>query len=281
MTKPQRSAIPGRRTRPVPEAPANTAVAYMRVSTDEQSQSGAGLDAQRAAITAEAERRGWTITEWHTDEALSGGLAPSKRPALRAALASLKAHRSAALIASKLDRVSRSMADAGALLDRARDEDWLLVTCDLAADTSTPAGEAAAGMMIVFSQLERRLISQRTREALATRKAAGMQLGKPMQVPDEVLRRVISETAAGLSLGKIAAGLMADGIPTGSGNSTWHPVQVQRALDCQRGREISAEMFHEPDTDRSASTANGGLMAAFAEMEAQVAAKLAQQNDAE
>ena len=243
MTTPQRSVIPGRRTRAVAEAPGNTAVAYLRVSTDEQAQSGAGLDAQRAAITAEAERRGWTITEWHTDEALSGGLMPSKRPALRAALATLKARRSAALIASKLDRVSRSMADAGTLLDRARSEGWQLVTCDLAADTSTPAGEAAAGMMIVFSQLERRLISQRTREALATRKAAGMQLGQPMKVSDSVLRRVITEAAAGVSLRKIATGLMADGILTGSGSPTWHAPQVQRAIDCQRGREIAAELF--------------------------------------
>lgn len=240
---PHTSQIPGRRRRTRAEAPANTAVAYLRVSTSEQADSGAGLAAQRATITAEAERRGWTITAWHTDEGLSGGLAPSKRPGMVAALEAVGKREAAALIAAKLDRVSRSMADAAALLDRSEREGWALTTCDLAADTSTPSGEAAAGMMTVFSQLERRLISQRTREALAALKAQGVQLGTPTKVPDDVLVRIILEASEGKSLRQIASGLMLDGILTGGGKETWHAPQVQRMLDCQRGQALSAAMF--------------------------------------
>lgn len=237
------NVIPGRRRRARATAPKGSAVAYLRVSTAEQAESGAGLDAQRAAITAEAERRGLTIVAWYEDAGVSGGLAPSKRPGLRAALTAVQNREAEVLIASKLDRLSRSIQHASVLLDTAVAEGWQLVTCDLAADTSTPNGEAQAGMMMVFSQLERRLISQRTKEALAARKAAGKQLGTPTQVPDEVLRRIITEAAEGRSLRKIAAGLMADGILTGAGKTTWHAPQVQRAMDCQRARVLAAEMF--------------------------------------
>jgi DNA invertase Pin-like site-specific DNA recombinase len=52
-----------RRRKHAPSAPAGAVVAYIRVSTADQAESGAGLDAQRTTITAEAERRGWTIVE--------------------------------------------------------------------------------------------------------------------------------------------------------------------------------------------------------------------------
>lgn len=239
----QASQIPGRRRRKVATAPEGTVVAYLRVSTDEQAESGAGLAAQRATITAEAERQGWTIVAWHADEGLSGGIAPSKRPALSAALSAVRNRDAAILVAAKLDRLSRSMTDAAAMLDRSTREGWQLVTCDMAADTSTPQGRAAAHMVMTFAELERGMISQRTREALAARKAAGMQLGTPTQVPDDVLTRIITEAAEGRSLRKIAQGLMADKIATGSGRLTWHPPQVQRALDCQRAQQLAADMF--------------------------------------
>ncbi|MEP9391203.1 recombinase family protein [Gordonia sp. VNK1] len=236
------TAIPGRRRRKAASAPANTAVAYVRVSTDEQMQSGAGLAAQRAAIQAEADRQGWTITGWHVDD-VSGGIAPDKRPGLSNALAKVRNREAAILVAAKLDRLSRSMSDAAGLLDLSAREGWQVVTCDMALDTSTPQGRAAAHMTMTFAELERGMISQRTREALATRKAAGVQLGKPTKLPDEVLRRVITEASQGRSLRQIAAGLMADGIRTGSGSERWSAQQVRRALDCQRSEHLTAEMF--------------------------------------
>ena len=76
------------------------------------------------------------------------------------------AKRSAAvLLAAKLDRISRSVLDTASLMEQARRDGWELATCDLAIDTSTPAGEATASTMAVFSQLERRLISAQSRSA--------------------------------------------------------------------------------------------------------------------
>jgi len=108
------------------------------------------------------------------DEGISGGKGVEHRPGLAAAVDAVESGQAGALIAAKLDRISRSVLDTASLMEQARHAGWELVTCDLAIDTSTPAGEATASMMAVFSQLERRLISQRTREALAVRKSQGV-----------------------------------------------------------------------------------------------------------
>ena len=232
---------PRRRTRIAPEG---TVVAYVRVSTDEQAASGAGLDAQRIAIEAEAQRRGWTVVGWHADEGISGGKGVEHRPGLAAAIEAVESGRAAGLLAAKLDRVSRSVLDTASLMEQARRGGWELVTCDLAIDTSTPAGEATASMMAVFSQLERRLISQRTREALAVKKAQGVRLGRPSALPREVVARIVAAKAGGASLRTIAAELTTDVVPTAQGGAKWHASTVKAVLDGQdaarmRGREVN------------------------------------------
>lgn len=190
-------AVAGKRRR---TAPRGSVVAYVRVSTDEQATSGAGLDAQRAAITAEVERRRWTVVAWHSDEGISGGKGVEHRPGLAAAIEAVESGQVAGLIAAKLDRISRSVLDTASLKEQARRAGWELVTCDLAIDTSTPAGEATASMMAVFSQLERRLISQRTREALAVKRTQGVRLGRPPVLTREVVSRIIDARSSGDSL---------------------------------------------------------------------------------
>ena len=228
---------PRRRTRSAPEG---TVVAYVRVSTDEQAASGAGLDAQRIAIAAEAQRRGWTVVGWHADEGISGGKGVEHRPGLAAAIEAVESGRAAGLLAAKLDRVSRSVLDTASLMEQARRGGWELVTCDLAIDTSTPAGEATASMMAVFSQLERRLISQRTREALAVKKAQGVRLGRPSALPREVVARIVAAKAGGASLRTIAAELTADAVPTAQGGAKWHASTVKAVLDGQDAAEVRA-----------------------------------------
>ncbi len=214
------------------KAPADTAVAYLRVSTDEQADSGAGLDAQRAAIETEAARRGWTIVGWYVDAGASGK-SLNGRPQLAEALAAVRGRQAGALVVAKLDRLSRSLLDFAALMADAQRDRWNLVALDLGIDLSTPAGEFMANVMASAAQWERRIIGQRTRDALAIKRAAGVRLGRPRNLPDAVVRRIIDAKADGDTLSGIAAALNADGVPTAHGGSKWHPSTVRGVLGSQ------------------------------------------------
>lgn len=209
-----------------------TVVAYTRVSTDEQASSGAGLAAQETAIRAEVERRGWTLLEVYTDAGFSGK-SITRRPALTDALDAVETGRAGGLVVAKLDRLSRSLLDFAALMERAQQRGWNLVALDLGIDLSTPAGEFLASVMASAAQWERRIIGQRTKDALAAKKAAGVRLGRPGNIPDEVLLRVAGERGRGRTLARIADGLTADGVPTPQGGARWYPSTVKGALESQ------------------------------------------------
>jgi DNA invertase Pin-like site-specific DNA recombinase len=202
-------------------------IGYVRVSTDEQSNSGAGLAAQRSAIQAECERRGWKLVEIIEDAGYSAK--DLKRPGVQVALETLKAGDAAGLVVAKLDRLSRSMLDFTAIMAKATKEGWALVALDCAVDTTTPAGEAMANVLATFAQFERRLIGQRTREALAAKRAAGVRLGRPQSLPADVRARIVSARQAGRSFAAIAGELNADQVPTAQGGKQWWPSTVRSA----------------------------------------------------
>jgi DNA invertase Pin-like site-specific DNA recombinase len=203
-------------------------LAYGRVSTAEQADSRAGLEAQRAAIEAECKRRGWTIVDEIEDAGYSAK--DLKRPGITKALAELQRGGADALVVSKLDRLSRSMIDFTGLMGRATKENWALVALDCAVDTTTPAGEAMAHVLATFAQFERRLIGQRTREALAQKKAQGVQLGRPRELPQKVRTRIKRRRSAGKSLAAIANELNSAGVPTAHGGACWYPSTVRAVL---------------------------------------------------
>lgn len=240
------AVIPNRRVRPKKVAPAATAVGYLRVSTADQADSGLGLAAQREAIQNYADAHGLTVISWHEDVAVSGKVAPERRPGMSTALEALNGGDAAILIAAKLDRVSRSMRDATTLVEVADKRGWSLRTTDgTVGGDDSPMGRAMVGMAATFAELERGLIGMRTREALAELKAQGKQLGTPTKLPDEVITRIILAMDDGQSLRAIAGDLMADGITTGSGSATWRPVQVKRAVESQRGQKLICALFPE------------------------------------
>lgn len=199
-------------------------IGYVRVSTDEQGVSGLGLEAQRGAILAECLRRGWTLARIETDVAGGGKL---DRPGLNAAVEAVACGEVAGLVVSKLDRLSRSVADFSALLERFRSKGWGLVILDLGIDTTTIMGEAMATMAATFAQVERRRIGERTREALAVRKAQGVQLGRRSGVAPTVVKRIRRQRASGKTFAQIAARLNADRVPTAQGGRQWHPATVR------------------------------------------------------
>jgi DNA invertase Pin-like site-specific DNA recombinase len=198
---------------------------YVRVSTDEQGDSGAGLEAQRRAIVGECRRRGWRLVDVIEDAGYSAR--DLQRPGIQAALEALGSGDARALVAAKLDRLSRSMLDFTALMATAQKQGWALVALDSAVDTTTPAGEAMANVLATFAQFERRLISQRTREALAVKREQGVVLGRPTSVDDAVVRRIVRERRRGRSFRAIADTLNVDGVPTGQGGKRWYAATVR------------------------------------------------------
>jgi DNA invertase Pin-like site-specific DNA recombinase len=204
-------------------------VGYVRVSSEQQAESGAGLVAQRRAIQGEADRRGWELVEIFEDAGASGKLIHG-RPGLSAALEALESHRAETLIVAKLDRLSRSLVDFAALMERSRRMTWNIVALDLGVDTSTPSGEMMANVRAVFAQFERRLIGERTREALAAKRILGIRLGRPPSLPKSVRHRIARERERGETLASIAERLNADGVPTAHGGKRWYPATVRKIL---------------------------------------------------
>ena len=204
-----------------------TVYGYLRVSTAEQARSGYGLDAQRAAISAEAERRGWAV-EWVEDNGESGSVPPEARPALGPVLDQLE--RGDVLVAAKLDRLGRTAFDVLGLAQDAEAAGWSLVVLDLGLDTTTPVGRFSLTMLAAVAELERGLIRQRTREALASAQRRGVRVGRPPETPPEVVARITTARDQGETLQAIADALTADGVPTTRGGARWHPSTVRAVL---------------------------------------------------
>ena len=206
------------------------AVGYLRVSTEEQADSGLGLAAQQAVIEAECTRRGWQLVEIHTDAGASGKSIKG-RPALDAALAAVELGQADVLVVAKVDRLSRSLIDFATVMERSQRKGWALVALDLGVDTSTPAGELMANIVATFAQYERRLIQQRTRDALAIKKASGVRLGRPKTLGEDVVARIQTARAHGGTLTAIAESLNADGVATAHGGQRWYPATVRAVLN--------------------------------------------------
>lgn len=206
-------------------APALRVIGYVRVSTNKQD---IGPEVQIAALTAEAQRNGWTLDLRREDAASAKTL--RNRPVLAQALADLKAGQADALAVSKLDRLSRSVADFAGLLETANRQRWALICLDLGIDTSTITGAAMAQVTCTFAEMERKKIAERTRDGMAKIKAdTGKHMGRRSVLPAETVILIEAERAAGLSLAKIAEKLNAEGVPTATGR-TWHASTIRQVL---------------------------------------------------
>ncbi|OUJ67870.1 recombinase family protein, partial [Hymenobacter crusticola] len=140
-------------------------VPYYRVSTQRQGQSGLGLEAQQAAVQAFVPEPTQLLPAF--TEVESGS--KNQRPQLAAAIAAAR-EQGATLLIAKLDRLSRN---AGFILTL-RDSGVSFVCCDM-----PDANTLTVGLFAVIAQHERELISKRTKDALAAKKARGAVLGTP------------------------------------------------------------------------------------------------------
>jgi DNA invertase Pin-like site-specific DNA recombinase len=182
-----------------------------------------GLEAQRAAIVAECERRGWRLLRLQEDgETGAGGRAR--------ALEALERGEAGVLVVAALDRLAASVAAAARLVGRAEREGWNLLALDLGLDLSTAAGRRVAQRFCFVAGWERRLVCERTRAALARRRAQGARLGTPRRASASVVAKIASLRARGLSLQAIAEELNRLRVPTVRGGSSWRPSSVRSVL---------------------------------------------------
>lgn len=212
-------------------------VAYLRVSTDRQGRSGLGLEAQRAAVRQHAAAAGGDIVAEFV-EVESGRR--RDRPELAKALAACRARR-AVLVIAKLDRLARNVAFVSGLMESGVEF--------VAADMAT-VNRLTVHILAAVAEEEARMISARTRAALAAAKARGVRLGNPnlrAGTPDAARAAAAAKTArartraadltpilaeirgAGVTtLAGMARALAARGVPTPSGRGAWHPATVAR-----------------------------------------------------
>jgi len=210
-----------------------TMVAYVRVSSDGQARSGLGMKAQRAAIAAAAQREGWQIIDWATDNGESAKT--TDRPGFHRALDLVADGSADGLVAAKLDRVCRSVIDFASLLAWFTNGSKSLVVLDPAIDTTTASGRLVANVFAAVAEWERDVIADRTSAALQAKRASGLAICRPSVADDPKLtKRIRAMADDGLSLHDIARELSAKGVPTVRGGSQWRASSVQAALGYKR-----------------------------------------------
>jgi DNA invertase Pin-like site-specific DNA recombinase len=152
------------------------AIGYIRVSTDQQRESGLGLEAQRASIEQTARRLQLTLAGTFTDAGLSGSLSINDRPGLADALNSLR--RGDVFIVAKRDRLARD-SFLSVLIEReaAKKGARIVSAAGEGTDTDDPTATFTRRILDAVAELERSLIAARTRAALRAKRARGERAG--------------------------------------------------------------------------------------------------------
>ena len=150
-------------------------VGYARVSTIEQAREGLSLEAQRAKLRSYAQLYGLDLVGTHVDAGASG--ATLERPGLQEALQVLTRGTAHGLVVVKLDRLTRSIRDLAMLLETYFHR-YSLMSVDDRVDTASASGRLLLHIITAVSQWEREVIGERTRDALAVKRAKGERVSR-------------------------------------------------------------------------------------------------------
>jgi len=153
-------------------------IGYVRVSTAGQAVAGISLAEQRQRIEQYAQAHEFDLLDVETDRGVSGK--SMGRDALQSALRRLRDGEADALVAVKLDRLSRSIRDTLDLVERSEREGWQLHSIAERLDTGSAVGRFTVHLLGALAQLEREQNAERTRDALAELRRQGKRIsGKP------------------------------------------------------------------------------------------------------
>ena len=218
------------------------AICYTRVSTTGQAEEGISMDAQAAKLRAWADLNGAESVTVFTDAGLSGKRADN-RPGLQEALNAVG--KGDALVVYSLSRLARSTKDTITIADALDKRGADLVSLSEKIDTTSASGKMVFRMLAVLSEFERDQVSERTRFALAHKRACGEKTGGDVPygyrldegrlIPDAGEQKAVALIRrlhkAGNSLRQIARQLEARGYRTKTGQTHWHPQSVKQILE--------------------------------------------------
>lgn len=185
------------------------------------------LDAQRARLVEECERRGIESFEVIEDAGVSGK--NTDRPGIQRALSLLRRKEADLLITTKLDRLARSVQDVLALADASKAEGWDIVVLDGSVhfDTTTPHGKLQLTMVAALAEWERAIIGTRISEAFARKRCRGDAGLIPPTIEERVVGLYRDDK---LSMQAVADLLNREAVETARGGR-WHASTVQRVVN--------------------------------------------------
>ena len=218
---------------------AKSAILYLRVSTEEQGLSGLGLEAQESIAREYCQRHGLEIVEVVRE--VQSGKSTKKRPLLIAALERCRKGEAGLLVASNVSRLSRSISDLAAMLEEAAKRGYGIAALDTGLDTTTPAGKMVFQILGVAAEYERAMIADRTRKALAAKKARGESLGRASTLDSSTVATIRGQRASGATFAAIASDLNRQGFARGQGGAAWYPSTVRKVLLASGGDLIEAK----------------------------------------
>ena len=225
------------------------AIGYIRCSTHEQADSGLGLDAQARCIRAYCGMKGLDLIEIVTDAGVSGGKPLAKREGGLRLLEAIRARKADAVVMLKLDRMFRNAGDCLTTVERWEKSGVSLHVADFggnAIDTTSAAGRFMLVVLAGAAEMERNLTRERTRSAMAVKRANGQRVGAvpygndladdrvtliPNAAEQAVIRDIRTMRSRGMKLQEIAETLTGRGVPTKTGKSSrWTHQAVARIL---------------------------------------------------
>jgi DNA invertase Pin-like site-specific DNA recombinase len=203
------------------------------------------LDAQASAVEHLCGKRGWELLHVVRDVE-NGHPKGLERPGLQYTLERMAEGKASCLIVSELERLSRSAADLGQIVEWLVEHECRLVAMDVSLDTALPSGQLTARTLMSVGQWEGRRIGEQTRKGLAAARARRGKTGRAAveDVP-HLKQRITVMRSEGMTLQAIADRLNAEGIPTLRGGSKWRPSSVQAAAGYRRPKKGRSSMKAE------------------------------------
>ena len=214
---------------------------YVRVSTEEQRDFGYSIDAQIREINKYCEKRNLRIIDTYNDAGHSAK--DLNRPEMERMIKDIKNGKINCVISMKVDRLTREGYDGQWFLKFCKDYDCALIFLQENYDVTTPEGEMSYGLSLLFGQRERRLISQRTTNALEEAIKQGKYPNKPPMgyikneekkleidtLESEIVKEIFELYANGNNASQVAK-IMKENNRYLKNNGVWNETKIKRIL---------------------------------------------------